>query len=152
MTEPCLTVRGEKFDVVEVVAPMAFMRYSDGAVRGVDSSSPEGMAAMYVLLKACIVPEDWDRFEQMAITECLGHAELFEVVQQAFGVIAERPTLRPSESSDGPVSISPNSEDVSSSPAEPVASPADRVIRRLEEAGRPDWALVVMENQEYRAG
>jgi hypothetical protein len=139
---PTLTVRGETFEVPEYVAPIALMRYSEGAVRGIDSSSPEGMAAMYVVLRACIVADDWDRFEQLALRERLTHTDLLEVVTQAFEVISDRPTERPSDSSDGPRDIEPRSEDDSSS----------RIIRRLEEAGRPDWALVVQETQEAKAG
>lgn len=152
MTEPLtLTVRGETFEVPEFVAPIALMRYSDGAVRGVDSDSPEGMAAMYVVLKACIADGDWDRFEQLALRERLTHSDLLDVVKQAFEVISERPTERPSDSSEGPTDTSPRSEDASPSPDTTQAA-STRVIRRLEAEGRPDWALVVMETQEAQAG
>lgn len=148
-----LTVRGQQFEVPEFVAPMALMRYSEGAVRGVDSDSPEGMAAMYVVLRACIVADDWDRFEQLALNERLTHTDLLDVVKQAFEVISERPTARPSESSDGPADTSPKSEVVSSSPVETsTADESSRVIKRLEAMGRPDWALVVLENQQAKAG
>lgn len=137
-----ITVKGQTFTAPEFVAPLAFMRYSEAAVRGVDSDSPEGMAAMYVLLKACFAAEDWDRFERLALAERLTHAELLAVVTQMFEAVTERPTERPSESSDGPEVTSQSSEVDSSSPASPV-------VDRLEGKGRPDLALQVVRTQEF---
>lgn len=134
-----IKVKGDTFEVPEFVAPLAFMRYSEAAVRGVDSSDAEGMAAMYVLLKACFVAQDWDRFEKLAISERLSHADLLDVVQQCFTAVAERPTERPSDSSDGPADTAPRSEVDSSSP----------VVSRMESRGRPDLALQVVKTQEY---
>jgi hypothetical protein len=68
--------------------------------------------------------------------------ELMNIVKDVMEMLSKRPTERPSDSSDGPTSTPPSSEDDSSS----------RIIRRFEQEGRPDLALmVVMETQEFKA-
>lgn len=133
---------GEDFEVPAAIPQIALMRFAEVAVRGVSTMEMEGLAAMYVLLKACFPPEDWPRFEALATAQNASHEDLWQVVQDVLATVSERPTERPSDSSDGPADTSPRSEDDSSS----------QVIRQLEAKGRPDWALVVKEVQEAQTG
>lgn len=137
-----ISFHGEAFPVPERINALAYMRYAEASVRGVDSDDMEGLAVMYVLLKSCFTEQDWHRFEALCLQHNSTHAELLEVVKQIFEAVAARPTQRPSDSSDGPASTSPSSAEDSSS----------QVIEDLVSQGRPDLALVVKGTQEFLAG
>jgi hypothetical protein len=74
------------------------------------------------------------RFEAAADKARASGDELMQVVKDAFELLSARPTGRPSDSSDGPTIIEPNSEDASYL----------RVVKRLEDEGRPDQAYMVL--------
>lgn len=137
---------GEQFHVAEKVAALPLMRFAKIAKAGVDADDLDGLAAMYDLLEQCLHPDDWGRFQAHADKTRADGDELLKVVQDVFAVLAERPTGRSSDSSDGPRIIEPNSTGVSSSPG------TDRVIRRLNDQGRPDLALLVRRRAESLTG
>lgn len=136
---------GEKFHVAEKVGLMPAMRFAMVAQSGVDANEIEGLAAMHELLRQCVHPQDWDRFQRHAVTVCADGDELMECVGTVMAVLANRPTGRSADSSDGPRIIEPNSTEGSSS----LDTGSEKVIQRLNERGRPDLALIVRERQEW---
>ena len=141
MSDLSVEFAGERFAIRERVAVMALMRFANVAKAGTDSDDVEGLVAMYELLEHCIAPSDWLRFQEHALATAADDKELMGVVRRTIGVLSARPTSRPSDSSDGPTSTAPTSEDDDSL----------RVVRRLERDGRPDLALMVQMAQETRA-
>lgn len=139
--DPTVEFAGEKFRTRKKVGAIALLRFAHVANKGTDSANLEGMAAMYDLLEAVIAKDEWDRFQQRAADVDASDEELMAVVKEVIELLGKRPTERPSDSSDGPTPTPPNSEDDSSS----------RIIRRFEQEGRPDLALMVMETQEFKA-
>lgn len=135
---------GEEFAVAERVSALAFMRFAKLARAGVDADDIEGQAAMHDMLEQCIAPSDWYRFQTLADRERADGAQLLDLIQRVFAVLAARPTERPSSSSDGPQIIEPNFTEDSSSPA----TGPDRVIAKFNDQGRPDLALLVRRRQE----
>lgn len=97
------------------------------------------LAGLNDLVDTCLLPSDMDRFDAVCDRECPSYEQLAAFVASVVRAISERPTKRPSDSSDGSPSTEPVSTVVSSSP----------VIRRLQ--GRPDLQLMVMMAQEARA-
>lgn len=132
---------GDLFAVAEKIAAIPLMRFADAAVRGVDSDSVEGLATMYQLLRSCLAEHEWERFQEVATRTCAGHEDLWALIQEVLAGVSERPTERPSDSSDGPALTPVRSAEGSSS----------RAIGRLEGQGRPDLALQVLKTQEYQA-
>lgn len=130
---------GEQFAVADRIGAMPLMRFAKVAQAGVDSDDLAGLAAMYDLLEQCLSPKDWHRFQQVADRERVDSEVLMQFVAKVMGMVTDRPTERPSDSSDGLPSTVPNSTVVSSSP----------VIARLK--GRPDLQLMVLQAQEARA-
>jgi uncharacterized protein with von Willebrand factor type A (vWA) domain len=128
-----LEVFGESFDVAERIGLMPMMRFAKAAKSGLDSADMDGLAAMYDLLEQCIAEKDWARFERAADRARADGDELMGVVTKVMELLAERPTPRSSDSSDGPSIIEPTSTVAGSS----------SVIDRLEKQGRPDLALLV---------
>lgn len=135
-----ITFCGEQFELVEVMGAMAWMEYADAARRGVDSDSMEGLALIFDLLKAAIVDEQWEHFRQVARDNRVDNAGIWAAMKDVLEVVAARPTSRPSDSSDGPVSTEPRSTD----------DAYLRVKRRFEAEGRPSWALIAMQAHEAR--
>ena len=103
------------------------------AAREVDAEAPSAMSIMKDTFRACIHPEDFDRFWTTARRERQGVLDLMPILWAAVESVTDRPTQRPSDSSDGPQIIEPKSADASSS----------RVVHRFEQQGRPDLALLV---------
>lgn len=132
-----LTFLGEQFRVTQPGA-LALMRFARSAKGGSDANDLDGLAAMYDLLSQVLEPDDWARFEAHADRCHATGDQLLGFVQEVLVSVAERPTGRPSDSSAGPQIIEPSSPDDSSSP----------VIRRLNDQGRPDLALLVRKRQE----
>jgi hypothetical protein len=139
--EDTIEFKGLRFRMAESVGLMPLMRFAKVAKAGVDSNELEGLTAMYDLLQQCIHDDDWLRFEQHATDTRADGDELMTVTRDVMAKMAERPTKRPSDTSDGPRTTSPNSTDGSTS----------RVVRRLESEGRPDLALLVTQTAEARA-
>jgi hypothetical protein len=94
-----------------------------------------GFQAMRNLLTGVIHPDDYDTFWRTARANRQTVKDLMEVAAAVIGSAADRPTERPSASSDGPVNVDTKSVDDSSL----------RVQHRLEESGRADLALVVQQ-------
>lgn len=130
---------GQTFTIAERIGLMPLMRFAKVAQSGVDSNDMAGLVAMYDLLEQCFDDADWPRFEAAADKARADGEQLMAIVAQVMAKITERPTSRPSDSSDGPRVTEPRSEVASSSP----------VMDRL--AGRPDLQLMVLRAQEARA-
>jgi len=132
---------GESFRVAERGVPlMALMRFAQVAKRGADSNDMDGLAALRDLLDAVVHPEDLPRFDRIADENDAGGDELMAVATECIKVIAERPTSRPSDFSDG-----------SSTTSEPSAAGYSSPVTRLEQRGRPDLALLVSQAEHSRA-
>lgn len=146
MTDAAETVdfEGKPFHVAERVGVMALMRFAKLAQTGAKPLSMVALAAQYDLLEQCIHPDDWAAFQTHAETVRADGQQLFGVVKDVFGVLADRPTGPQSDSSSGLRTTEPSSTGDSSSPA----TGPQRVIQRLNDQGRPDLALVVRRREE----
>lgn len=129
---------GETFTFVDEVGDFALMEFAESAER-VDSESLAGLAAIMRLLKAAVVEEDWPRFQATARRQRASVEDCMKLVMQIFEEESGRPTVRPSDSSDGPPVTAGKSVDASSL----------RVAQRLQ--GRPDLQLMVLQAAESRS-
>lgn len=132
---------GERFAISDAVGLMPLMRFAKVAKTGVDSDEMEGLVAMYDLIEQCLATEEWERFQTHATAKRADGEQLMAFVAKVIGELTERPTQRPSDSSDGPSSTGQSSTDDLSS----------RVKARLEEQGRPELALMVVQAEEARS-
>lgn len=105
---------GEKFRVSDRVGLMPLMKFAASAKKGAQSDDMEGLVAMLNMLKDCIIPGDWDRFEAHATEQKANDEELMAVVTRTMEILSARPTQRRSGSSSGRPSTSPSSTDGSS--------------------------------------
>ncbi|MGZ4663589.1 MAG: hypothetical protein ACXV5Q_00685 [Frankiaceae bacterium] len=132
---------GETFQLANEIGEFALMEFAEAA-EDVESNSLGAMAAVMRLLREAVLPEDWPRFRAVCRANKASAESLLPIVYAVFQQETDRPTQRPSDSSDGPVTIAPRSAVDSSS----------RVIQQLEDEGRPAWALIAKQVQESRAG
>jgi hypothetical protein len=160
--------KGAEFAVADSVGLMPLLRFAHAAKSGLDSADMEGMAALYDMLRQCLAddavyvlnnaeltraandelpPEavaqvvtygGWDEFEAHATKTRADDADLMDIVKRAMALLSERPTSRPSDSSDGSQSTAPMSAEDSSSLA---------VVRQMKSEGRPDRAMAVLAAQ-----
>ena len=128
--ERFVSLKGEQFKVRNGIALMALMRFAHIAQAGTDSGEMEGLAAMYDLLESAIADEDWGRFQAHAVKARATDKDLMMLVRKVIRGEADRPTQRPSDSSDGP----PRTRALS------AVDSSSQVIARLEGQGRPDLA------------
>jgi hypothetical protein len=101
----------------------------------------ESMGVLKGSLRAAVHPDDFELFWSTAKRERQGLEDVMAVFMALVEAVADRPTERPSDSSDGPTSVADTSGDGSSS----------QVIRRLEVEGRPSIALMVRQREDSRA-
>lgn len=139
---PEVAFAGETFATADKIGLMPLMRFAKVAKAGADAQDMDGLAALYDLLKQCIAPADWQRFEDAADRTQAEGDELMAVIGGVFEALSARPTRLPSDSSAGREPTPPKSGDGSYL----------RVVERLEQEGRPDRALIVeMANQPLTA-
>lgn len=118
------------------------MEFAAAAKGGADSDLLSGAASVFEFLRAIVVEDEWDRFRATAkANRATVDDNLMPLVVMAFTQRTRRPTVRPSDSSDGPKSTKRKSGGGSSS----------RVVKRLEKKGRPDLALMVTMAEESSA-
>jgi hypothetical protein len=142
VSEPGSTVewKGETFAIADEVGVMSRIWFGKLASEGTDSDELEGLAAISDMLEDSLAEGEYDRFRAHARKVKASTSDLLQLCRMTMEAIAERPTPRPSDSSDGPVGASETSSD------DPVA----RVIARIPET-RPDLRLVVAQGAQARA-
>lgn len=122
---------GETFTLAEDVSQFALLEFAEAASDGQDGDTMEGLASMMRLVKECVDKPDVKRFLATARKNRAGTTDLIPVLSAAFEVETDRPTSRPSDSSDGPVTIAPKSP----------SSSDDKPSGRFD--GRPDLRLAL---------
>lgn len=101
---------GERFKINDKIGLMPLLKFAHVSSKGVKSDDMEGLAAMYAMIKGCVVPAEWERFEQHAIDSNADEEDLFDVVSNTIAVLTSRPTKRRSDSSSGSPGTSESSK------------------------------------------
>lgn len=105
-------------------------------------TDPRSIGSVKALMRRTIHPDDFEEFWRLAVAHRQNSEDLAGLFQSILASVTERPTKRPSSSSDGPVPTGPSYA---------AGSPL-RVVDRLEAQGRPDLALAVVKAQEHLTG
>jgi hypothetical protein len=124
-----ITLEGKDFPVADKVSLMALMRFAYVASNGVTTNDMAGLAALYEYLRSVIADDAWDAFQSHASAKRVDGDVLFAVAQEAIKLTSERPTKRPSDSSDGPSATEPSSSDTS--PPSESSTPEPRIVSPL---------------------
>ncbi len=90
--------------LMQFAAAMASADDEDGTV------SMEALGAMYNMLRYCIEPADWPRFERLAQKRHAGFDELLPITQAVWAAVGAGPTEGPSASQGGPSTTSTSSK------------------------------------------
>lgn len=138
---------GEKLTLVDAPPKYALMVYAE-RVSGADLDNADGetearaQAAILRLARACVATADRAKFERLAEKNDAGLDDMNTIIvamMEAVSTTTERPTQRPSDSSDGPVDTEKKSE----------PSADEKVLARFD--GRPDKQAVILDLQEWLA-
>jgi len=120
------------------LSDLTLIEFMEVAV-AIDTMPTSGaMGAVSTMLRSLVHPEDFAEFWSTAKANRQRVEDLTALAEALIESVTDRPTERPSDSSDGPPSTDENSPAVSFSP----------VVRDLERRGRPDLALMVVQAQE----
>lgn len=136
---------GDTFTVREQVSALPLMKYAHAAVQNSSNEAYE-LAAIYEFIRSTVLPEEWDRFERVAIDNAADEAVLIQVTRAIYMAVTSRPTKRPSDSSAGPQPTTNGSNPGSSSPA---TGPASAVWPKSPV--RPDLAVEMLSVDELAA-
>lgn len=127
--------QGESFELAAKLGAMPFLEFARVAADGGDAETLEGMAATYDLLENCFTEQAWVQFRRHAKTVRANGSEIMAAVRSTVEAWSARPTVRPSDSSDGSPPTNLRSTDDSS---------LERVLDRIPE-GRTDLKLAVIQ-------
>ncbi len=126
---------GETFRLAEKPNRYAMLRFIAMAKRGDEIDDADAADTLMDLLRRCLHADDWQRFDRTALdNDADWECDLLPVVAKVYEQVTDRPTQRPSDSSDGPSSTAPSSMVDSSS-----------LASRLQ--GRPDLMVIVQDSQ-----
>lgn len=131
-----VTFKGQQFTLNPDVSEFAFFEFAEAASEGQDAASLQGMASLLRFVVELIGEDDRDRFRALCRRERVSSEDLVALLLGKAEDDAERPTVRSSDSTDGPPSTEPNSD------ANSVDSTFPTVGVDLLE-GRPDLKLMV---------
>lgn len=137
------TFYGETFTVADRVGAMPLLRFAAIADAGTQAEELAGLAAMHELLRDCLAPGDWSRFQKVAADQKVEADELMEVCGTIYAAVTGRPTQRPSVSAAGSSETSASSREPSFSAASsPLGNvppiqmdPRVRALQPVAEAG-----------------
>lgn len=106
---------GETFHVIDTVPsalPLMQFAAAMSAADEDDSINMEALGAMYNMLRYCVDPGDWQRFEKLAMKRNAGIDEIFPITQAVWASVSGDPTNGPSASPNGPsrATTSPSSK------------------------------------------
>jgi hypothetical protein len=117
VSEAVLAFKGRVFRVAHSFGLMPLLRFAHMAKGGMNVDDMDALVAIYDVLRQAIHDDDWDAFQQYATDTRADADELLSMVKDAIGVMTQRPTVRPTDSSAGPSTTTPSSSADSSSPA-----------------------------------
>lgn len=130
---------GETFHVSDASIAMAWFRFHKAIEYEGDNGEEEARTsvAIFDLLEALIVPEDWSRFQAVAMRTRASGEDHSKAMRDALVARAGRPTQQPVDSSTGLSTTSAPSKPAPSSP-----QPSLRPVSHIREiAEREGWDL-----------
>lgn len=92
---------GEKFTLADRVGVGPLADFAEAASSGLDSADMEGLAAIKDMLRDCLADGEFARFWRSVKANRVPGDELVAVCGKVYAVISGRPTVSPSDSSDG---------------------------------------------------
>lgn len=107
-----------------------------------DDSDPRALGHVRAFLRRLIHPEDFAAFWNVVRERRQDVTAQMAFARHIVEAMTDHPTERQSDSSDGLPSTEPSS----------VADLSDRVLRRLEDQGRPDLAVAVIQARAHATG
>lgn len=107
-------VLGGHYRIKDKVGLMPLMKFAHVSKK-VDEEDLEALVCIFNMMKSCIHPTDWERFETDMTEKDADMEDLMPVVAQTMELLAARPTRQSSGSSDGRSTTGPTSTPTSSS-------------------------------------
>jgi hypothetical protein len=144
-----ITVCGQ---VIRVQDPGALpaLEWADAVSEGLSTEDQRGVAAIYRMLRACVVNEDWQLFRQTVLDYRLSADTLLQIVAKVTAEFADRPTQPSSPSSPTSPTTATSSQPVSSTPV--LTQGPDGWVTTSAPPGRNGWISAVEAHANAMAG
>lgn len=119
---------GQEFTISDDGSALPVLEWIEATADDLKISDPRALEITLRLIRGTIAPGDWQRFKRVAETNKAQVSDLLGIVYGIWEARSGRPTVRSSDSSDGPSdtgesSTAPSSSAASSDPT-PIASGA----------------------------
>lgn len=114
----------ETFRTRGAIGLMPLVRFAYISRTGVGLDDMEGLAAVYEMVRDCLHPDDWDRFQDVCAVKGADEDAVLGVVRVCIQAAAARPSLRPSDSQPGSPSTDPSTRVDAPSPVSVDVIPA----------------------------
>lgn len=108
-----------------------------------DSLPMDALGAMYNMLRYCVEPADWAKFEKAAIRAGAGVDTLLPITMAVWESVSSDPTEGPSDSQDGPSTTTPTSKATS----RPATAPRSGRGRRTAAPSAVDVSVKTPANE-----
>jgi hypothetical protein len=115
---------GETFRTRGAIGLMPLVRFAYISRTGVGLDDMDGLAAVYEMVRDCLHPDDWDRFQETCAVKGADEDAVLGVVRVCIQAAAARPSLRPSDSQPGSPNTDPSTKADAPSPDSVPATPA----------------------------
>ena len=99
---PSFELDGVTFTCVAKLSPLDLAEFARFAGAGVDSASPDGVAAIGELLTAVLGDATYGQLRRHVRTHNTPDETIVDIIGDLIEDFTQRPTSRPSDSSDGP--------------------------------------------------
>jgi hypothetical protein len=96
-----ITFMGDQFPLADRIGLMPLMKFAHMAAGGMDTDDDFmiAMDTIYTMIRDCIHPDHWARFQDHATITKAGEEELLAVVHQSIEILTARPTQPGTDSS-----------------------------------------------------
>lgn len=93
---------GQEIRLRPFIGVYPMMRFATLVTSSAYSTSIGTLSILNKTLEACVLPADWAKFQQLADANSTDLDTLNKLIEQLYLTWCARPTVRPSDSSDGP--------------------------------------------------
>ncbi len=143
------TLQGEEFTVAPTPNVIAMGRFAKAARAGANTDDMESLATLVETIASCVVADDENRFLDCASKHRVDPELLMKIVAAVLEAQSGRPTVAPSDSSDGSSTPSESLKAPSSSAESSSQKWRDTPFGRRELAAYPELYEVTMDDSGH---
>lgn len=140
---------GVTFTVSTKIGVVPLADFLEAAESGLDDATQEGIVAIKNLVSDCVIDSERGKFLQLARVNRANGDDLMPIARAVWEALSARPTVQPSDSSDGSSTTTTNSKAPSSSAESSLPGWWDSAVAVRERAVNPDFGKDFLTTREH---